>query len=134
MDTKQINQYWSEARRLVSIAAKYGQKVSLKENLMDESTAWKVKGVFERYYDGSTAKLDNAIENGKKQFEWQVMVFNAACRSHGITEIQKPEKLLGLLLDPARRDFYKKSIKKAKEDHAIFRLQDIEISFRKPSP
>lgn len=133
MDTKQINEYWNSAEKLLTLASKYEQKVSLKENLSDESTAWRVRGVFERYYGGSAQKLNKGIKNAKEEFEWQVMVFNINCRENGVLEVKRVEALLRLLCDMKRRDFYKKTIKQAKTDKIILSLQDVEANYKKSS-
>ena len=65
MDSKQISIFWSEADRLVSLAAKYSQKVSLKENLLDGAIAWKVQKPFYEYYGGNMSQLSRSIENCK---------------------------------------------------------------------
>ena len=134
MDSKQINGYWSQANRLITIASKYGQKIALKANLLDESTAWKVKDVLNSHYGGSMSALEHSINSAKRMFNVEVKNFNTACRIYGITEIKDPDKLLTLLTDSSRRDFYRKTIKKAMKTQAIYRLQDIELSFtKKPS-
>ena len=130
MDSKQINIFWSEADRLVSLAAKYSQKVSLKENLLDEATAWKVQKPFYEYYGGNMSQLSRSIENGKKQFSYQVNTFNRSCRQCGVTEITKPDELLKLLLDPKRRAHYKKYIKKANDNLEVCSLQEIEKLYK----
>ena len=125
MDSKQISIFWSEADRLVSLAAKYSQKVSLKENLLDGAIAWKVQKPFYEYYGGNMSQLSRSIENCKKQFGYQVNTFNRSCQQYGVTEITKPDELLKLLLDPKRRAHYKKHIKKANERGEICSLQEI---------
>ena len=134
MDSKQINDYWSQAGLLITIASKYGQKIALKANLLDESTAWKVKDVLNSHYGGSMSALEHSINSAKRMFNVEVKNFNTACRIYGITEIKDSEKLLALLTDSSRRDFYRKAIKKAMKTQVAYRLQDIELSFtKKPS-
>ena len=134
MNSAQITSYWSEANRLIEIAAKYSQKVALKANLLDNSTAWEVKEILRDYYGGSTDSLERSISFAKRTFEMEVKNFNTRCRIYDITEIKCPDKLLMLLTDPVRRNFYKKAIKKAIKAQTAYRLQDIELSFtEKPS-
>lgn len=130
MDSKQINIFWSEAGRLITIAAKYNQKVSLKGNLLDDSTSWKVQKPFYEYYGGSMAQLNRSIENCKRQFGYQVKAFNDYCRRYGVAEITKPDELLQLLLNPKRRVYYKKAIEKAKNSLEICSLQEIEKLYK----
>ena len=130
MNAKQINRFWSSAGRIIDLAAKYSQRISLKESLLDESEEWKVRNVLDRYYDGDISNLNKSIKNAKKQFEREVMMYNLDCQHEGLKEVRKIETLLELLLDPQRRMFYKKAIKKAKEEQIVYPLQDIEKAFR----
>ena len=130
MNPAQITSYWSEANRLITIASKYGQKIALKANLLDDSTAWKVEGVLKSHYGGSMETLEHSIYSAERMFKIEVKNFNTGCRNLGVTEIKDPDKLLALLTDSSRRDFYRKAIKKAMKSQTVFRLQDIELSYK----
>ena len=122
--SKACQEYWGMAKNLVDEAGTYAGRIKLKNNLLDSSTAWKVKGVFAEYYSGQMANLDNRIAEAKYNFLAKVEKMNVLCKSNGVTTIKNPEALLNLLLSESKRNSFKGKIKTRLKNGEICPLQD----------
>ncbi len=133
-DSKQISwetmRYYGEVRELLKVSGEYSWARSLKENLLDPATSWKVKDVFERYYNGDDCKLNRSINRRKLDCLRVIIDLNDYCRTFRIRGINDPEKLVEMLLDADRRKFYKKAVEKNEKEDRIVELQQIEQEFR----
>jgi hypothetical protein len=136
-DSKQISwetmRYYGKVRELLKASGDYSWAKSLKENLLDPATSWKVKDVFERYYNSDESKLSRCINRRKLGCTRVIIDLNDYCRTFRIRGINDPEKLVELLLDTDRRDFYKKAVEKNEKINKIVELQQIEQEFRSKS-
>ena len=136
MPTKNINpsattiSYWSVAKDIVDYVGKYLSADKLRVNLEDESTAWKVNGVYHRYYDGNSAKLCRAILDHKEGFKRSVRKFNRYCEAFGLTGVKDSDRLFELLQDEKRRKFYRRKIMAKLQKDEIVSLQVIEKEYR----
>ena len=121
--------YWNMAKEIIDCVGKYLQADKLRANLEDESTAWKVKGVYHKYYDGNSAKLCQAILDSEEGFKRAVRKFNRRCEISGMTAVKRPDVLFELLKDEKRRQFYRRKIERRLQKDEIVPLQTLEKEY-----
>ena len=131
-ESKDVKNYWEQVQQLLDVAGKYSNAVKLRENLKDESTAWKVEAVFNRYYGGSSLALDQKIKSSKTFFFKLIPAFNVICRLKKLPEIKRPETLFNLLTtSPKRLKYYRRQTKRFLDRKEIVALQTIETEYRR---
>lgn len=121
--------YWETAKTLLEKVGRYISADKLRANLEDESTAWKVSGVFHRYYNGSDAALYKAIVGYKNAFNSVVKRFNIQCQIVGVRGITDSGRLFELLKDESRRKYYRRAIDKRLKADEVVSLQTIEKEY-----
>ena len=125
--------YWENVLKLIGCAGKYKAKISLRNNLRDESVSWKVRPVLAKYHGGSMKDLDRTIRNLQRNFNEIVERINAECARRELVQIMRPAELLELLQEKERRQFYDQKAKKYLSQNKVFPLQKLEDDFEKRS-
>ena len=123
-------QYWDTVDEILKISENYTKRKKLRVNLLDPSTAFKVQHVLDNYYGGKMSNLVDAIATDAESFYAKVEKINICLLSKGLTTIRDSDKLLKLLIDNDRRNFYRKKVDEGREADMIIPLQILEANYR----
>ena len=123
--------FWEAAGTVITDAEEYSRVVKLRNNLNDETTAFKVQPILDEYFNGSMNCLCERIAFWERQFYVGVEKFNVYCRMYRIHPVNDPRALLDLLLDPRRRKSYRGRIKTKEANCQICPLQYFEVARRR---
>ncbi len=118
--------YWAAVLEVIDAAGNYAAALKLYANLADNTTAWQVKPVLDKYYEGKMSNLKDAILYRKDLFNAKVNKLNILCMQNDIRAIKSPDRLLKLLLDPKRRRSYRDKAIRRLNKNKICPLQDFE--------
>lgn len=123
-------QYWDTVDEILKISENYTKRKKLRVNLLDPSTAFKVQHVLDNYYGGKMSNLVDAIATDAESFYAKVEKINICLLSKGLITIRDSDKLLELLIDNDRRNFYRKKVDEEREADMIIPLQILEANYR----
>lgn len=123
--------YWESVLKLVGCAGQLRAKIALRDNIRDESVSFRVEPVFNRYHGGSMSDLNRTIRNLQKYFFDLVEKINAVCVRHEVLQIKEPAKLLDLLQEKERRNYYNREAKKLLSQNKLVPLQSLEKKYVK---
>ncbi len=130
--TQETLSYWENVLRLIGCAGRYRAKIALRDNLRDQSASFKVQPVFEKYHAGSMEDLYKASRDAKRDFNGRVDRINKILSRHeDLPQIQEPARLLELLQEKERRDYYNREARKLLSQNEIMPLQKLEDNFKK---
>jgi hypothetical protein len=123
-------QYWDMVDEIIEVSKKYTQKIKLRANLLDPSTAFKVQHVLDNYYGGRMSNLVEAIGEDAECFYAKVVKINNFLLSEGLPTIKDSKKLLELLINTERRGYYRKKAEGGRKTDIIIPLDVIEMNYR----
>ena len=132
--SEEVNEYYDEIEYLLKEVGAYVRAVKFQANLNDPETNWKpaIQETFTKYYEGSYSKLESSIRLKRKRCFEAIDLINIYCRTAGVMQVRKPEKLFELLQGNKRRKFWRKAINMHRRQNEIVSLQQIEREYRSP--
>lgn len=119
--------YWKAAREVVDAAGDYAAAVKLRANLLDKTTAWKVKHVLKNHYGGSMANLEDAISCRLNVYYAKVDKLNIQCRQLNLHTVTKPDAFLNILMAENKRQSFRGKIERRLNKDLVCSLQSFEM-------